>query len=419
MSAGPGTRERIKRVRGLSSRDRMLAALRCAEPDHVPLLFEVFGFQPPAHLAWSNQVEAARRWLSLGVDGCLNVRPPSVFHPDVTTREREETVPGEQWPCIIKEYETPAGVLRQEVYRTEDWDSPDWPAQHDDGLNLLDDYNTPRYRRCPIRTEADLEKLRYLFHPLDGEPLRRFRETAAEIARQARELEVLLVGIGGAGVDTAFWLCGVEPTILMALDRPEMFQALMNIIHERDRRLTEILLDTSVDLIRQRGYYEGTTFWSPELYRRFFLPLRRELAEMVHQAGRKLSFTMSVGWQPLLETIAETGCDAHFLLDPIPNGTRVDLAEVKAAYRGKVAVVGGLNDPITLERGTPEDIRREVHEAVRTLAPGGGLVLSAAEGIYASTPWQSIETLLEAWREVRDYPLAGQPGVACVSPGAP
>ena len=49
----------------LSSRERMLAAIRYQQPDYVPLIFNAFGFHPPPHLAWSNQVEQAQRWLSV------------------------------------------------------------------------------------------------------------------------------------------------------------------------------------------------------------------------------------------------------------------------------------------------------------------------------------------------------------------
>ena len=388
----------------LSSRERMLAVLRYEEPDHVPLLFHPFGFQPPPHLAWTNQFEQAQRWLSIGIDAWLTTSPPMPFHPDVKVHDWEETTPGERWPCLVRDYETPAGVLRQEVYRTDDWISPDWPHR-DEHVRLFDDHNVSRYRKALVETEEDLDKLPYLFHPPSDEAVSQFRDQAAAVARQAEELGVLLVGAGPTGIDAAIWLCGVEGAVLMAMDRPEMFQALLDIIHERDKRDAELLLDTPVDLVMRRGYYEGASFWSPALFRECFAPCLKELADMVHQADRFLSYTMSVGYVPLLEVLAELGHDAHYLLDPIAGGARVDLGEVKGRFGGRVAIIGGLNEQITLERGTPEEIRQEVMYAVQTLGPGGGLALTPAEGIFASTPWQSIETLIEAWREVREYPL--------------
>jgi uroporphyrinogen-III decarboxylase len=391
----------------LSSRERLLAALRYEEPDHVPLLFFSFGFEPPRHLAWSDPVDEARQWLSIGVDAWLRLSLPLVFHPEVRESAWEEALPGERWPLMVKEYETPAGTLRQEVFRSDDWVSEEWPGHKDGdgGLALLDDYNVPRYRRPLIQTEEDVEKLRYLLTPLPDAALAGFRQRAEALARAADELGVMLVGYEPAGADVVTWLCGVEGMLFLALDRPALFGRLLEIIDEWDRRNVEILLDVPVDLVLRRGYYEGTTFWSPALYRRFFAPLIRGVGEEVHRQGRLMGYTMSVGVMPLLDTLADVGYDAHYLLDPLEGGQRIDLARVKEAFRGRTAVIGGINEPITLERGDAGAIRQEVHDAVRILGPGGGLALTAAEAIMASTPWSSVETVIEAWKDVRDYPI--------------
>ena len=55
-----------------------LAAMRYQEPDHVPLVFNVAGFRPPAQLAWSSEYEEAQRWLSLGADASLRVHAPDL-----------------------------------------------------------------------------------------------------------------------------------------------------------------------------------------------------------------------------------------------------------------------------------------------------------------------------------------------------
>lgn len=388
-----------------SSRDRMLAVLHYQEPDRVPLLLHPFGFVPWWTTRWSDdQVDQARAFLDFGLDAWLGVGPPMVFHPDVKVREWTETVPGERWPCLVKEYDTPAGVLRQEVYLTGDWATKEWP-QHRDGppsVSLLDDYNVVRYRRCPIRGDEDLAKLRYLYRPVPDEQIGPFREHVAAVARQARELGVILRAQASSGADAAMWLCGATALLDMALDRPDLFEGLLDIIHDREKRNVEILLDTPVDLIMRRGYYEGTTFWSPAIFRRSFLPRFRELTALAHQAGKLMGYTMSVGYLPLLRELVEVGHDLHFLLDPLlPGGQRADLAAVKAAWKGKIAVVGALNQPITLERGNPRDVREEVYRAVRELGPGGGLGLCPVEAIHVFTPRSSLEVMIEAWKEVR------------------
>jgi hypothetical protein len=396
----------------LTSRERMLAVLHHEQPDHVPLIFNTFGFRPPAELAWTDQYEEAQSWLSLGVDAWLRMPLPldqgrAAFHPDVQVREWVENPPDARWPVMVKEYQTPAGALRQEVYRTEDWVSPDWPMHKGEhqGVDLLDDYNVVRSRRFLIQGEEDLPKLAYLLCSPPDDVISRWREQAAYIGRRAQEMGVMTVSWEPAGADMLTWLCGVDGMLWMALERPDLLSALLEMLHAWDRRNIELLLDTPVDMIMRRGYYEGTIFWSPRLYRHYFAPLIQDVVGQVHQAGRFSGYIMSVGWVPLLDTLANLGFDAHFLLDPIAGDKRVDLARVRAAYAGKVAVIGGLNTHITLEQGSPADIRREVLDAIQHLGPGGGLALSAAEAICASTPWTSVETVIAAWREARDYPL--------------
>ena len=404
-SGGIAHRERLH-MECLSSRDRVLAVLRYEEPDHVPLLFNTFGFRPPPHLRWADDDEEVRSWLSIGLDALFHVSPPNAFHPDVEVREWVEPAEGDRNPCMIKEYDTPAGVLRQEVYRTDDWCTSDWPGHAGDSIRLFDDYNTPRYRKPAIEAEEDLAKLRYLLHPISPRAEEQFRQHAAQVARRAEELGVLLVGNGAVGGDAVTWLCGAQGAITLAVDRPAMFDELMDIIHGWDKRNVETLLDTPVDLIMRRGYYEGTSMWSPELFDRHLLPRLKELVDIAHQADRPMGYTMSVGYMPLLDALAEVGYDVHYLLDPVATDLPVDLPRIKSAFNGKTAIIGGLNEHITLERGTRDEIRQEVFDAVSILGSGGGLALSPAEGIFSSTPWESIETLIEAWKEVRDYPIA-------------
>ena len=391
----------------MTSRERLLAAMRYEQPDHVPLVFNVFGFQPPPHLAWSNEFEEAERWLSLGVDATLHLYLPLTFHPAVKTRTWEEELPGERWPLMVKEYDTPAGTLRQEVFRTEDWISPEWP-EHKVGspeVQLADDYNVVRSRRFPVESEADLEKIRYLLWPPGDEDIRAFRNQAMTAAKRAQELGVLLEATTSSGVDMATWLCGVDGMVYMAVDKPDVFEQLLNIIHERDRRLTEIMLDTPVDLVNRRGWYEGTAFWSPALFRRFIKPRIADITKMVHDEGRLMGYIMSTGFMPLLNDMVELGYDVHYYIDPIMGGAGADLRQVKRVFNKKIAVAGGINNAVTVEQGTPEEIRQAVFDAISILGPGGGFILTPVDSINASTPWANIEVLIEAWKEARDYPL--------------
>ena len=180
---------------------------------------------------------------------------------------------------------------------------------------------------------------------------------------------------------------------------------LLDIVQEYDKRTTALLLDTPAEFITRRGWFEGTNFWSPALYRRFFQPRFTEWTDLVHQAGKLTGYSVSTGFMPLLDIFVEIGYDAHFHIDPVQGGIGVDLRKVKSVFDQKIAVIGGVNSAITLGSGTRQEIRQAVFDAVQILAAGGGLVITPVDCIFSKTPWENVEILIEAWEEIRDYPI--------------
>lgn len=380
----------------MTSRERMLAAITCRPPDHVPLYLKTFGFRPPEHLAWRNQPERIERFLSLGLDDIYDVYLGASFHPEVKERWWREERSGERYPLLVKVYETPAGTLRQEVSLTDGVECP-WPVPAEP--RLMDDYNVPRSRKFPVETEADLAALRYLLQPPDGAALAAFREEIRQAQETCDRLDVLMAGWAPLGTDAAVWLCGVENLIFLAMDQPAVFAELLDVIHASDRRLVEILLDSPVELIVRRGWYDHGDFWSPALWRQFIAPRLLELTDLVHAGGRLMGYTMSTALQPLLGMLTGIGYDLHYHVDPVQG--KADLREVKATLGRRTALLGGINSAVTLERGTEQEIRRAVREAVEILGPGGGFILSPVDCLFPTTPWRSVEIVIEAWKEVR------------------
>ena len=102
---------------------------------------------------------------------------------------------------------------------------------------------------------------------------------------------------------------------------------------------------------------------------------------------------------PIVDDIAQTGPAV------IGTSTLEDLADLKAACRGKLTVLGNLNG-IEMARWTPQQAEENVKEAIAKAAPGGGFILSDNHG---EIPWQvPDETLMaisEAVRTWGHYPL--------------
>lgn len=381
----------------MTSRERMLTAMACGQPDRVPLYLHLFGWSPPAELAWNSEADRIRKWGPMGVDHLLGLAAPGCVHPDVTIRSwRDEPTAGQPYPLLGKEYDTPAGVLRQ-VVRLAGAEFGEGFGQSTE-VNLYDDYNVPRAVEHAVSSADDIPKLRYLLGPPADDQISEFRRGAAETKKLSRELGVAVIGHGSCTVDAAVWLCGVEGAVMMAIDEPDVFEELLDVLHAVDHRDCELLAEAGVDIIQRRGWYEGTHFWSPGLFRRHFAPRAKALIDITHQAGAKFAWTMSAGIMPLLEDFKQLELDVLWHVDPVQGGA--DLRVVKDTLGDKVATLGGINSAVTLGRGSREEIRQAVFDAVEILGQGGGFILSPVDCLFPDTPWPAVQTVIEAWTEV-------------------
>jgi len=408
-----------------------LTAIKGEEPDHVPLYPWFFGFPVPQHLRWSQQGREVSHWytmrlehihtlpqpwdiegdfsrvdrcLSTGLDDVLEVSVPWSVHPDVKVRDwKEPPKASEPYVLLCREYETPVGVLKHVVRKTEEEQGAGWVIQPEEP-QLFEDFNIPRGVEHAVAGPADLEKLRYLLCEPTREQMAEFKDRMDRIKEFAEERGVMVQSWSAYGMDGIVWLCGAEGAIMMAMEEPSAFLELVDIMYNFDKRQTEIMLSIGgVDMIVQRGWYSSTDFWSPALFRRFVLPRLKELVNMAHQAGALFAYVMTTGIMPLLDELKEAGIDLLYFVDPVQDD--VDLGELKGRIGGEFAIAGGVNSGITLGRGKHDEIREAVHSAIRTLAPGGGFILSPVDALFPDTPWDSVQTMVDAWREVCDYPI--------------
>ncbi|MCI5140718.1 MAG: methylcobamide--CoM methyltransferase MtbA [Candidatus Electrothrix sp. ATG1] len=102
---------------------------------------------------------------------------------------------------------------------------------------------------------------------------------------------------------------------------------------------------------------------------------------------------------PVLDDIAATGTAA------VGVSVTEDLAELKAACRGRLTVLGNLNG-IEMRRWTPIQAEKKVKKAIAQAAKGGGFILADNHG---EIPWQVSEEVLmaiaEAVHQWGVYPL--------------
>jgi len=398
----------------LSSKERLLSSISLSEPDHVPLVFKWWmrPYMSSERDAWKNQFERVEKSLKLGIDDTLGFGPPLLLNTDVKVRVRKASSPSEG-SLLIKEYETPKGTLRQVVRQTIDW-------PHGDDIPMFTDYIVPssRSKEYLVKNEDDLESLACLFREPNAKEVKAFHEEAEQVKRYA-EKKGVLVECGSSYIDypvwgdymgllvgdALAWLVGIQNAMVSAFREPQFLHQLLDIILEWDMRYLRLLLEAGgVDVVVHRGWYENGNFWSPKMYQAFFAPRIRRLIETAHKSKVNFCYIMSEGLMTLLKTFEEMNVDILYGLDPVQGGA--DLKKIKESIGDQICLWGGLNSAVTLRYWTRQQIEDATKEAIQTLAPGGGFILSAIDQIFAETPWKNVMTMIKAWRESGSYTIA-------------
>jgi hypothetical protein len=394
----------------MKSRERMLNAISCKATDHVPCCFMIFH---GLHVMSRNPGDFMKRVMALGLDPMGETTPWSndaggdpgalrdiddpgprwEFHPDVRVIDWAEETP--EGKLVHRRYDTPAGPLTTSVKWTEDW-------KHGAQVPLFSDFITPRATKFLVETDEDLDRLEYLLQPVDDENRRRFLEEAAPVRAFAAQNDILVHGGQGIGLEAYQWICGIEPTIYACFDRPKWVDRLAEILHTWNMSRMKTVLDLGVDLYTRRGWYEGTDFLTPKHFRRFVLPSLKREAQAAHEGGTRFGYINTSGTMAILDMLIEAEVDVLIGVDPV-QGKGTDMAEMRRRTRGRMALWGGVNGFVTVEQGTPHEVRQAVRLAMDTLGGEPGFILSPVDNVanMSDDVWHNVRTLIETWEEAK------------------
>ena len=357
----------------------------------------------------SDVAEFVERQLAMGLDATVAIpmrpmrRPlpmpeignlrglPVEFPPDVEVRDWREERDGVR-PALHREYLTPAGRLHTAVELSKDF-------THNDRIALFDDFVIPRAVERLVWREEHLPALRHILAPPTNRHIADFRENARHAKKIAGKHDLLVTGEWGVLFDAACWLCGMQEMVMMMMEQPELAGAVLDIIAEWNRRRMAVMLDAGLDLFIRRAWYETADFISPDMYRRFILPHVRCDAELAHATGARLGSITTSGYMPLLDLMIEAGIDALIGLDPVQDAY-ADFPLLKQKTSGRMCLWGGVNGCVTIEMGSPDDVRDAVRSAMMTLAPGGGFILSPVDNVirYDEPVQRNVQALIDTWR---------------------
>jgi uroporphyrinogen-III decarboxylase len=107
----------------------------------------------------------------------------------------------------------------------------------------------------------------------------------------------------------------------------------------------------------------------------------------------------------LLPDFVDAGFD---ILNPVQcSAAGMVPCELKQEFGARLTFWGGgVDTQHTLPFGTPDEVRKEVCERLKTFGPGGGFVFNTTHNVQARLPIENVLAMYETVRDCGRYPLS-------------
>ena len=195
------------------------------------------------------------------------------------------------------------------------------------------------------------------------------------------------------------WLLrGFENVLVDPYLDEKSFLRLRDRIVEIDLEMIDLWLERGVDGVffsDDWGSQKGL-FISPKDWRRLYRPCYERLFTRVRDGGAHVWMHSCGNVTEIVQDLIDVGLN---VLNPVQSSA-MDVRELARRFAGRLCFNGGVNVQETLIRGTPGEVRREVHELVELFGSrGGGYIGGTSHSVMPETPLDNVIALYEAFAE--------------------
>ena len=139
---------------------------------------------------------------------------------------------------------------------------------------------------------------------------------------------------------------------------------------------------------------------NPKYIDKYVQPCMKRVCDKVHELGGKIIFHSDGDITSLMDFVVESGFDAVHCLEP----PYVDLELLRNKYADKLCFLGNIDTSHILVDGTKQEVENAVKYAIKTLGPGGGLIISPTN-THPAMNLKQFKWMLEAVKKFGTYPI--------------
>lgn len=346
----------------MTSRERLMVAFQCGTPDRVPVAPQGFGRiqrDSPMGRALMEKTDITV-YARGGVDPFIG----NSFSVETRT----------EGDITVTVYRSPKGDFQRITRRTK---------------------ITSACVDFPCKTPDDVERL--LSVPYVPPTQEQVKEAARRFIAEKDwlgEEGMVMYQLGDAICFPATWLSPEDFCLLWA-DAPDLMAEMVKIANERLLLFVDELCRLGVDAFRIIGGEYASTQLGPKAFQQLVVGYDRELVKVIHEHGALAYFHNHGPIMGYLEMIASIGVDAIDPLEAPPWGD-CDIAEAKSLLKGKVCLVGNLDDMEVLDKKPTDEIVAMGKRLVESAGRDGFVLSGTASGTYGEKAAQNFIALAEA-----------------------
>jgi [methyl-Co(III) methanol-specific corrinoid protein]:coenzyme M methyltransferase len=208
---------------------------------------------------------------------------------------------------------------------------------------------------------------------------------ALNILRRQYGDEVAILGKVMGPWTISYHMAGTENFLLWSAIEPDKVRCFLDALKEVTLLFAKAQFQAGADVVVLADHATGDLV-SPKTYQQFLLPVHKELVQRI---GGPLILHICGNCADRLRLFVEAGFDGYHF------EWQVDSREAVRVVNKEMSLVGNINNPTTLLRGAPEDVRRQVRYSV-----AAGVDIIAPEcAVPLQTPLRNLKAIVEAAQE--------------------
>ena len=196
-------------------------------------------------------------------------------------------------------------------------------------------------------------------------------------------------------------MIGTENFLIGMLEEPEWAMDVFDTYLTTAMDLAQQILDAGYEVDGVFWYddmgYKGSSFFSPATYRELLKPFHKKAVDWAHERGLVTELHSCGYIEQLLPEIIETGVDA---INPLEIKAGMDPVRLKSKWGDELAFHGGINAQIW---DNPELIRAEMERIIPVMKEGSGYIFGSDHSIPSSVSLENMKQIVALAKELGKY----------------